>query len=61
MEVGFFGIPGGRSGTMTHIVFHGKPVCGVRIHPKSEFQWCSHGLHYIPECKKCKKIFKLTK
>ena len=58
-SVGWFGIPGERSekhATKTHAVIDRKPVCGSRIHPKSEYQSCAPSTkHLDPECKLCKK------
>jgi hypothetical protein len=54
---GWFGIPGRRAdGAKVHAVLAdtGKPLCGVRFHPDSEFQWCAPGvkLDYL-ECERC--------
>lgn len=55
---GWFGIPGGNRGTQVHCVDEQrKPVCGARIHPNGQFQWCSQGIQYsYVECRKCKEI-----
>lgn len=55
LATGYFGIPG-RNGGKVHIVRDGKPVCRVRLHAKSEFQWCASGVYtsYI-ECRGCLK------
>jgi hypothetical protein len=58
-HTGYFGIPGG-TGKLVHAVDHRqKPICGQRLHPKAEFQWCCHGLDYqMTECEKCKRILR---
>lgn len=56
-QVGWFGVPGRDNGTKTHLVANGKPVCKVRLHAKSEFQWCGNGLNtFKAECTKCRVI-----
>ncbi|MFV2015380.1 MAG: hypothetical protein ACC656_08135 [Candidatus Heimdallarchaeota archaeon] len=57
LVIGWFGIPGGKTGTKTHIVKLGKPVCGTQIHKDAEFQWCSSYQIDI-ECEHCKKYSK---
>lgn len=51
---------GAKRGTMTHFVdSERRPICGARLHPKSEFQWCSGVVspHYERvECVGCNKI-----
>lgn len=55
-SVGWFGIPGGPESrsTKTHIVIHGKPVCGSVLSDEMEFQWCADSIYidYV-ECHKC--------
>lgn len=57
ITIGWFGIPGGKSGSLTHLVQSKKPLCGTHLHPESEYQWCipiwTDG---TPECERCKKI-----
>ena len=61
-RIGWFGIPGGPdSKGRVHIVdAEDKPVCGVKIGKKAEFQKCSVvgagalGEFYI-DCERCKK------
>lgn len=55
MSTGYFGIPG-RLGGKVHWVIGGKPECGLRIHPRAEFQFCSSDiqLSYL-ECAGCIK------
>ena len=57
MSTGYFGIPG-RYGGKVHLVDdERKPVCGLRLHPKAEYQWCSHGIaERMIECERCKAI-----
>ena len=57
LVVGWFGIPGGKSGTKTHIVKDGKPICRSRIHKDAQFQWCS-SYPFEVECEHCKRIMK---
>jgi hypothetical protein len=55
IATGYYGIPG-RYGGQVHVVRDGKPLCGLRPHPKAEFQWCCHGfnLSYVElECRRC--------
>jgi hypothetical protein len=52
MTVGYFGIPG-RFGGKTHLVHEGKPVCHVRLHPESRYEWCSDWANIRPECTRC--------
>jgi hypothetical protein len=58
VSVGWYGRPTGRSAdtTMVHIHRSGHgPVCGARIHPDAEYQWCSwDNLTYV-ECESCKR------
>ena len=58
MSIGYFGIPG-RTGGQVHWVKDGKPKCGLKLHPKAQYQWCAGDLeaapHYI-ECKRCKEL-----
>lgn len=57
ITIGWFGIPGGREGGLTHLVNCLRiPVCGTRIHPKSEYQWCYPDWKGVVECERCKKI-----
>jgi hypothetical protein len=54
-SVGYFGIPGfNRAGGRVHLVRNHKPICGERLHPDAEYQWCGPGLYldWI-ECKRC--------
>lgn len=52
---GYWGIPG-KNGGQTHINRNGKPLCGQRLHPKAEFQFCANRIHlpYV-ECQRCKQ------
>ena len=61
--LGWFGIPGApeRFSTKTHIVKDGRPVCGARLGPTQEFQWCSPMGGYVPECRRCAQIEALLK
>ncbi len=54
-QLGWYGIAGAeRHSTKTHIVTDGKPICGSRMRPEMEFQWCSnHPFLYEPECRRC--------
>lgn len=60
VAIGWFGVAGAKRGTMTHFVdSERRPICGARLHPKSEFQWCSDVVspHYEKvECVGCNKI-----
>ena len=53
-SVGFYGIPG-RIGGRTHLIAKGgRPVCGEKVHPKAEYQWCAWGAHLeLIECRRC--------
>lgn len=58
MTVAWFGIPGDMAGThstLTHALVAGRPLCGARLRPTMEPQWCgtTHGL--MPECRACRK------
>lgn len=57
VSTGFFGIPGRlpHNSHSVHVVRNGKPICGTRMHPEAEYQWCADGVHtgYV-ECEKCK-------
>lgn len=62
MTTGFFGIPGREpthNSHKVHVVDKDKPVCGTRIHPKAQYQWCAHGIErsYV-ECERCKAWIK---
>ena len=60
MSTGYFGIPGSATGfTKVHIVEGGRPICGARVSPESEYQWCAPGikLDYL-ECGNCKRVLK---
>lgn len=55
-QTGYYGIPG-KVGGKVHIHFNGHPVCGAKIHPLAEFQWCANGIRYeYLECEKCEAI-----
>jgi hypothetical protein len=55
IATGFFGIPG-KNGGQTHVVREGKPLCGRRLHPLAEFQFCSNGINLAyTECARCKE------
>ncbi len=58
MTIGWFGVPGGRTGTKTHIVNEkSKPICGSVLSPDSEYQWCFPTiLSGEPECEHCKRL-----
>ena len=63
MSIGWFGIPGASSrfSTLTHVVSGGKPICGAKLGPKQEFQWCAYGTKAIEcECRRCKKAIERT-
>lgn len=61
MSIGYFGVPGETARGRVHIVVDGKPLCGSRIGPRAEFQWCAaivkHALSYV-ECRRCLKAHK---
>lgn len=62
MAIGWYGVPGGPEGSMTHVVHDGRPVCGTRFHRLAEFQWCCHDdWTYVPECERCKRFLKNVK
>lgn len=54
-HTGYFGIPG-RIGGKVHVIEGKRPMCGIRVDPRAEFQWCAHGIQsdYL-ECKGCRK------
>ena len=58
ISTGWFGVPGARSGSSSkvHLVAGGKPICGARLGPKMEYQFCSStlSLEYV-ECEPCRK------
>ena len=60
IETGWFGIPGGPEwrSTKVHICMRRRPVCGTRMGPNQQFQFCATGM-YMPyvECKRCQKRF----
>ena len=59
-ETGWFGIPGPeneRFSTKVHLVRYGKPLCGAKLSPRQEFQFCADGICFrMIECKHCKAI-----
>lgn len=56
---GYFGVPG-KQGGKVHVVLNNKPLCGQALPPKSEFQWCCHGIDFVAlECGRCRQIVKL--
>jgi hypothetical protein len=55
ISVGYFGVPGGEGG-ITHLAQNDKPMCGVRMNPNAQFQWCSSWDNMTPECTNCKRI-----
>lgn len=60
-SVGWFGIPGDRSGThstLTHVVVdNSHPICLTNIGGDKVYQWCAHPEMMQPECKKCLRIW----
>lgn len=59
MTTGYFGIPGNKDrhdNHHVHVVDNGRPVCGTRVHPGSQYQWCAHGIQqdYV-DCQRCKQ------
>lgn len=52
-KTGAFGIPG-RSAGKTHVTRDGKPLCGLKPHPRAVFQFQAAGIFplYI-ECRRC--------
>lgn len=44
-----------KNSTKVHLVENGKPICGVAIGIKKQYQWCARRVHleYL-ECKRCK-------
>lgn len=52
LEIAYFGIPG-RTGGKTHATVNRKPMCGVKLSPRSEFQFCSDIDGSTPECRGC--------
>ncbi len=56
IATGYFGIPGTSRTTLVHIVDNGRPICGSRVGPDQQFQWCAGGvrLEYV-ECARCIK------
>jgi hypothetical protein len=53
--VGWFGVPGawGVGSTKTHAVRDGHPICGSKIGPRKEFQYCGTLDAVRPECVRC--------
>ncbi len=58
ITIGWFGVPGCKEGGLTHLVNSDTdmPLCGTRLHPLSEYQWCSPDWRYSVECERCKNI-----
>ena len=53
-ETGYYGVPGSYRVSMVHLVRDGRPVCGFRPVPASEFQWCCHGINIVYlRCPRC--------
>ena len=58
ISTGWFGEPGKTNRkSKVHLVSKGKPVCGAKMGPRQQFQWCSHDIQwgYI-ECESCRKV-----
>ena len=55
LVVAWFGVPGGKSGTRTHVCKNGKPICNTQLHKDAELQWCS-AYPFAVECAHCKRI-----
>ena len=57
---GWFGVPGDRTGRFSskvHFVHAGKPVCGSRLSPMAEYQWCAQYIDFrMVECRRCRSI-----
>jgi hypothetical protein len=53
-SVGWYGVPGGRTGTKVHVHRHGEgPICGSRLAPGSIYQWCARDAVEYVECGRC--------
>jgi hypothetical protein len=53
-SVGYYGVPGGRTGTKVHVHQHGAgPICGSRLAPGSLYQWCARDAVEYVECGRC--------
>lgn len=48
-----------KHGTKVHLVSNRKPICGVAVGKKMQYQWCANfaKLDYV-ECERCKKKYK---
>lgn len=56
LATGWFGIPGGpeHRSTKVHVVRDGTPVCGARVGPEMQFQWCAPGTYWpYVDCTRC--------
>lgn len=58
LSTGWWGFPGRDNGSSkVHAVVDGKALCGKTPHPKSEFQWCCHGINReFIDCQACKAV-----
>lgn len=59
VETGWSGVPGatGDRSSKVHLFVDGKPACGSRLAPKSEFQCCARRIWFdVIECEKCRLI-----
>jgi hypothetical protein len=55
ITIGWFGLPG-KQGGKTHYARDGKPLCGTRMMPNAEYQWCFPNICGEVECKRCNKL-----
>jgi hypothetical protein len=57
MSTGYFVSRSGKRGA-THYVSLGKPICGVRVQPRT-YQACAGGFEFrIVECARCRRTLK---
>jgi len=53
---GYWGLPDHARGRV-HAVRNHRPVCGDKVHPDAQFQWCaSYVVDEYIECKRCREI-----
>jgi hypothetical protein len=58
-ETGWWGVPGGpERSAKVHVLntATGKPLCGGKHVPASEFQWCTYGIYLrFVTCPRCRE------
>jgi hypothetical protein len=55
LATGYYGIPG-REGGKVHVSTPDGPICGIRVDPQAQFQWCANGyVRSYVECARCRR------